>query len=165
MPILCHDAYQDICQARRASEAGQSRGQRSLSPTRPPPGPNQPAGPDGSYQLPHGSSVVTAMTANSKVRYTIDRWNRRIGAGLALGWATPPHAPSVTAGPWPSAARPAAGAVTAAAGWPSLVRAITATRRWSRWASRRNQPPSPAAHAAYSQPAYGASARVVATMT
>jgi len=28
MPILGHDAYQDICQARRASEAGQSRGQR-----------------------------------------------------------------------------------------------------------------------------------------
>ena len=40
MPILCRDAYQGICQARRASEAGQSRGQRSLSLTRPPPGPN-----------------------------------------------------------------------------------------------------------------------------
>src|SRR5215468_6228040 len=148
MPILCRDAYQDICQARRASEAGQSRGQRSLSPTRPPPGPNRPAGPDGSYQLPHGSSEVTAITAKSKVRYAIDRWNRRIGAGLALGWATPAHAPGVTLGSAGSAA---------AAGPPSPIRA---TRRRSRWASRRNQPPSPAALTAYSQPAYGASARV-----
>src|SRR5499426_318214 len=161
MTILCHDAYQDICQARRASEAGQSRGQRSLSPTRPPPGPNRPAGPDGSYQLPHGSSVVTAMTANSKVRYAIDRWNRRIGAGLAAGWATAAHAPSVTAGPSPSAAPSVAGA--AVAGWPSAAWVIRATRRWSRWASSRNQAPSPAAAAAYSQPAYGASARVAAT--
>jgi len=47
-----------------------------------------------SYQLPHGSSEVTAMTANSKVRYAIDRWNRRMGAGLALGRTTPAHAPS-----------------------------------------------------------------------
>ena len=45
------------------------------------------AGRAGSYQVPHGSSEVTAITAKSKVRYAIDRWNRRIGAGLGLGWA------------------------------------------------------------------------------
>ena len=107
----------------------------------------------GSYQLPHGSSEVTAITAKSKVRYAIDRWNKRIGAGLALGWATPAHAPGVTL--------VSAGPAAAARSPPSPIRA---TRRWSRWASRRNQPPSPAALAVYSQPAYGASARVVATM-
>src|SRR6266516_850996 len=112
----------------------------------------------GSYQLPHGSNEVTAMTANSKVRYAIDRWNRRMGAGLALGRTTPAHAPSVVAGL-------SAAAAVAAGGPPSPVLAIRATLRRSRWASSRNQAPSPAALTAYSQPAYGASARVVATMT
>src|SRR5262252_10764774 len=87
----------------------------------------------GAYQLPHGSSEVTAITAKSKVRYAIDRWNRRIGAGLALGWATPAHASGVTFG--------SARSAVAAGSPPSPVRAITATRRWSRWASSRNQPP------------------------
>src|SRR5215813_13381480 len=54
------------------------------------------SGGNGFYQLPHGSSAVTAMTANNRVRYAIDKWNRRMGAGLALGCAAPAHAPSVT---------------------------------------------------------------------
>src|SRR5262249_61124222 len=55
-----------------------------------------PAGGSGSYQLPHGSSAGTAMTANNRVRYAIDRWNRRMGAGLALGRTAPAHAPPGT---------------------------------------------------------------------
>src|SRR5437764_7729866 len=34
------------------------------------------------YQRPQGSRAVSATAANSSVRYAIDRWNRRIGAGL-----------------------------------------------------------------------------------
>src|SRR5439155_21728680 len=95
------------------------------------------------------------MTANSKVRYAIDRWNRRMGAGLALGRTTPAHAPSAVR----------LFAAAAGAGGPPPVPAIRATLRRSRWASSRNQAPSPAALTVYSQPAQGATARVPATMT
>src|SRR6266496_1527449 len=39
------------------------------------------------YQRPQGRRAVTATAANSRVRYAIDRWNRRIGAVLA--WEEP----------------------------------------------------------------------------
>src|ERR1700722_3667630 len=81
----------------------------------------------GGYQWPRGNSAVTATTANSKVRYAIDRWNSRIGAGEA---------------------------------WPAALAMLAR----SRCASIRNQPPRPAAHAPYTQPAYGASSSVAATI-
>src|ERR1700761_3954825 len=100
----------------------------------------------------------------------MDRWNRRIGAGLALGRASPAHAPSVTRAA-PAAAGAGAGpAATAAGAAPAGIAAVTgagpaatvigtglgrgsgmaATRVCSRWASARNQPPRPRAHAVYS---------------
>src|SRR5690242_19104464 len=101
----------------------------------------------------------------------MDRLNRRIGAGLALGRASPAHAPSVTrAAPAAAGAGPAA---TAAGAAPAGIAAVTgagpavtvigtglgrgsgmaATRACSRWASARNQPPRPRAHAVYSHTA------------
>src|ERR1700677_3452932 len=73
------------------------------------------------YQRPHGSTAVTATAANSKVRYAIDRWNKRIGA-------------------------PTGALVSASAPGPAVAGAVTAaarTRASRPCASARNQAPRP----------------------
>src|ERR1035438_5311862 len=84
-------------------------------------------------------------------------------AATSTAVAMPARRPAL-AGPAPGVSAGPAVAARAKLASTASAKVIAATRARSRWASARNQAPSPAAQTVYTHPAYGARPSVTATM-